>query len=82
MFLNKNHKFLEISKSLSWTSKIPQFGYEYITAVRCTRERRQMRKLETVAISHNFNLGAGGVFVPLQEQIAEKTLTKAIMFVK
>ena len=42
----KNHKFLEFSESLSQTSKIQQFGYEYISAAHCTREKRQMRKSE------------------------------------
>ena len=41
---------------------------------RCTREKNQMRKLEKVAISHNFNFkGVVVFFVPLQEQFAENT---------
>ena len=77
MFLTKNHKFLEFSKSQSWALKIHQFHYEYISVVRCTGERGQMTKLEKVATRHNCNF-MRGVFVPLQEQYAEK----ANMFVK
>ena len=76
MFLTKSHKFLEFSKSLSLTLKIQQFGYEYMYAVRCIREKRQMTKLEKVAISYNFNFrGWWCLFfcVPLQEQFAENT---------
>ena len=82
MFLTKNHKFLEFLKILSYTSKIQQFGYEYISAVRCTHEKRQMAKLEKVAISHNFNFRGWWCFLYLCKIDLHKTLTKAIMFVK
>ena len=86
MFCTKSHKFLEFSKSQSETSKIHQFDYGYISAVRCTGESGQMTKLETVATMHNSNfMGGGGgglmLFVPLQNNL-QKTLTKANMSVK
>ena len=45
-------KFEELKVNIR---KIQQFGNEYINAVRCIRGKRQMTKLEKVAISHNFN---------------------------
>ena len=77
MFLTQNHKFLELSKSKS--SKIQQFDYEYVSAVRCTSERGQMTKLEKIATSRNCNfMGGWWFFVPLQEQFAENA--KASMY--
>ena len=60
MFLAKNHNFLEFSKSQSYTSKIQPFGYEYVSAVRCTSEREQMTNLEKVTNNHNCNFTGGG----------------------
>ena len=59
MFLTKNHKFLEFSKSQSKTSKIHLIDYEYISAVRCTSESGQKTKLEKVATRHNCNFIGG-----------------------
>ena len=81
MFLTKNHKFLEFSKSQSYTSKIQQFDYEYTSAVRCTNEWGIMTKLEKVA-SHNCNFMGGWCFLYLCKNNLQKTPTKAIMFVK
>ena len=52
-----------------------QFGYEYISAARCIRGKRQMTKLKKVAISHifNFRVWCCFFFVPVQEQFAENT---------
>ena len=82
MFFTKNHKFLEFSKSQSKTSKIHQFDYEYISAVRCTGERGQMTKLEKVATMHNCNFMGVWCFLYLCKNNLQKTLTKANMFVK
>ena len=82
MFFTKNHKFLEFSKSQYWTSKIHQFDYEYISAVRCTGEREQMTKLEREATVHNCNFIGGRWFLYLCKNNLQKTLTKANMFVK
>ena len=71
-----------ISKSQSWTSKIHQFDYEYISAVRCTGERGQMTKLEKVATMQNCNFMGGWCFLYLCKNNLQKTLTKANMFVK
>ena len=72
MFFTKNHKFLEFSKSQSKISKIHQFDYEYISAVRCTGDWGQMTNLEKVATMHNCNFIGGLVlFVPLKEHFAE-----------
>ena len=82
MFLTKNHKFLEFSRSQSKSSTIRQFDYEYISAVRCTGERGQMTKLEKVATRHNCNFMGGGCFLYLWKNNLQLTLTKANMFVK
>ena len=82
MFLTKNHIFLEFSESLSKTSKIQQFGYEYINAVLCIRGKRQMTKLEKVTISHNFNFRGWWWFLYLCKNNLLRTLRKVIMFVE
>ena len=60
--LNKNHKFLEFSKSQSQTSKIRHISYENISAVQCTNEREQKTKLDKVPISQIANFRGAGVF--------------------
>ena len=82
MFLTKNHKFLEFSKSQSYTSKIQQVDNEYISAVQFTSERGKMTKLKKVATSDNCNFMGGWWFLYLCKNNLQKTLTKAIMFVK
>ena len=78
MFLTQNHKFLELSKSKS--SKIQQFDYEYVSAVRCTSERGQMTKLEKIATSRNCNFMGVGGFLYLCKNNLQKKLTKASMY--
>ena len=77
-YLTKNHKFLEFSKRYSSSVMI----YEYINAVRCIHGKRQMTKLETVTISHNFNFWGWWWFLYLCKNNLLKTLTKVIMFFK
>ena len=45
-----------------------------LNAVRCIRRKRQMTKLDNVAISHNFNFRGGDVFLYLcKNNFAENT---------
>ena len=62
MFLTKNRKFLEFSKSLSYTSEMQHNDYENISAVQCTCERGQMTKFNKVATTHNCDFRGVGVF--------------------
>ena len=57
MFLAKNHKFLEFSKSLFYTSKMHYFDYQIIFGVKCNSKWGQTNKENLVSISHHLNFG-------------------------
>ena len=78
-FLNKNHTLLEFSKCLSYSSKIKQIDYENMSAVLCASTND---KIDKVATSHNCKFYGRWCFLYLCENNLQKTLTKAIMFIK
>ena len=57
----KNHKFLECSKSLHWTSKIQHFDY-HMCAVKSTSKLRQMKKKKTDIVASRQNRQCLGFF--------------------